>query len=84
MSHWINVVFVAILIPQKGCKAAPGNSLSRFPFAQPARTAVQRSGAGTPWAAGCTTARTHSISGPAATPSVEVVASPLVLPSKNK
>ena len=59
-------------------------AVSRFPFAQPARTAVQRSGVGTRWEAGGTTARTHRISGPAATPSAEVVASHLVFPSKNK
>lgn len=45
---------------------------------------MQRSGAGTRWEAGCTTARTHRISGPAATPSAEVVAYHLVFPSKNK
>lgn len=70
---------------QKGGKAAPRNeTVSRFPFAQTARTAEQNCGPLAPGKAGCTAARTHSISRPAATPSAEAVAAHLVFPSENK
>lgn len=45
MCRWINVGFVVIFMHQKGGKAAPRNeTVSRFPFAQTARTAEQNRG----------------------------------------